>query len=193
MVLEQHKQYYKEIFALEGFFQSPFLMFGYQEMSKKYYGVRDFIEFLLKRDIEVTVLDYLDQRADLIHDMNKPIPEQYILAYNTFCDIGCLEHVFDTNQCIRNCLNMVAVDGLYVLHTPVAGYVEHGLHTFNANMLIWVVENNGFEIVYKQYSSKAGERLSSPQGNALLWLVAKRREVTNFKIPMQTRRDIIEA
>ncbi|KKL62940.1 hypothetical protein LCGC14_2180140 [marine sediment metagenome] len=193
MILEQHIQYYKEIFALDGFFQSPFLMFGYQEMKSTTFLGKDFKSFLEKKGVIVTVLDYLDTRADLIHDMNKPIRAEHLFAYNTFCDIGCLEHVFDTRQCLKNCLDMVAIEGLYMLHTPVAGYVNHGLHTFNAGMLKWVVENNGFEIVYEQYSSKGGERLSKPQGDALLWLVAKRREVVDFKIPMQTRNDIIEA
>jgi len=188
MVLEHHKRYFDSIFQIPGFWDSPFLMFGFQEM----YGVPDFKTFLDRKGVkEVTVLDYSDERADIYHDMNHPYPE-IKNSYKVVCDIGCLEHVFNTYQCMKNLMDAVIVGGLYIIHTPVAGYINHGFHTFNAKMLRWVLEHNGFSIEYAELSSKGGALMAEPKRDCLLWMVGRKiQPVEDFVFPIQERGNVI--
>jgi hypothetical protein len=137
---------------------------------------------------EIEVLDLFDPRATLRYDMNQPVPESEHERYGTLLDIGCLEHVFDTRQCLENCLRMVRPGGCYFLHTPVKGFFGHGLHALNPEGLLLALEENGFEIVYHRYCAKDGTPLADPDAAAdvILWLVGrKRRSVGRFEIPQQ--------
>lgn len=136
-------------------------------------------------------LDYFDQRADLRHDMNVPIPRSQHERYGTLIDIGSIEHVFDTRQCMENCLKMIRVGGVYFLHTCVNGYYMHGLHVFSPEALVKAVAINGFEIEYCKFSTNFGVPVTSSHplaadANILIWLVArKKRRISKFTCPQQ--------
>lgn len=141
------------------------------------YGLRD-----------VTVLDLFDPRAHLAYDMNEPVPEQEHGRYASLLDIGCLEHVFDTRQCLESCLRMLRPGGSYYLHTNVNGCFGHGLHVFSPEALLSALERNGCEIVHVRYSTPDGVVLAHPEQarDAIIWLVArKRKEVVPFVCPQQ--------
>jgi SAM-dependent methyltransferase len=141
------------------------------------YGVRD-----------LHVLDFFDDRADLRFDMNYPIPEDQRERYGTVIDIGCLEHLFNSAQCLENCLRMVRPGGHYFLHTPVNGYFGHGLHVFNPVGLIDVCKLNGFEVKHVRYSTEAGAPVTDPSvnNNVIIWLVAqKTQKLEQFVCPQQ--------
>lgn len=206
MVLTEHKKFYSDIFKIDGFYENPFLMFGFQEISKDFenrLGAKSFKGWLHLMGVkDITVLDYEDKRADVHFDMNYPFNQdtnKFIGAFKVVCDIGCLEHVFNSAQAMKNCMDAVEVGGLYFLHTHVAGYCKHGFHTFNCDMLKWVVENNGFKIEYCEYSYKNGVATSPPrrgpnEGNVIIWLVARRVEVKDkFHLPIQDRQMIHES
>lgn len=136
----------------------------------------------------VRVIDLYDERADLRVDMNKPISTQLLDSCDCFIDIGCLEHLFDTRQCLENCLSMVRTGGHYVLHTPVNGYFAHGLHVFNPDAIRDALLLNGFEMRYECYTTARGARVVNParRGDILFWLVAQRvRRRADFVIPTQ--------
>ena len=153
------------------------------------YRVADFSQLLRNYGAkDIRVLDLFDARADLQYDMNLPLPSAECGRYGTVIDIGSLEHVFDTRQCLENCLGMVRVGGVYVLHAPVKGYYLHGLHTFNPEALLQALTLNGFELVYHRYSTDGGAPLDDPATgeNVLIWLVGRRRvDVSGFKYPQQ--------
>jgi hypothetical protein len=141
------------------------------------YGVRD-----------LHVLDLFDDRADLRFDMNYPMPEDQRERYGTVIDIGCLEHLFNSAQCLENCLRMVRVDGHYFLNTPVNGYFGHGLHVFNPVGLIDACKENGFEIKHLRYTTETGAPVTNPSvnNNVILWLVAqKKHRLEQFVCPQQ--------
>ena len=201
MVLTQHRMYYKEIFKIPGFLKGSFLMFGFQDISNDFNDnlevpFKSFKNLLERRGVEdITVLDYDDRRADIHTDMNFATNTNLLLKleyqFEVVCDIGCLEHVFNTAQCLENCLSMVKVGGLYMLHTPVNGYFKHGLHTFNPDMLRWVLKENGFEIVYDKFSTKSGKPVTSPLGDTLIWLVGRRNVVKPFfYFPIQQKQKL---
>ena len=144
------------------------------------------IKSLGARDVDI--LDLFDERATIVHNMNQPVPGDWHLRYATVIDIGCLEHLFDTWTCLTNCLRMIRPGGHYVLHTPVNGYFAHGLHVFNPRGLIAALEQNGFQVLYKRYSSTAGKPLKTPVNarDVLMWIVAKKlRDVPRLIPPEQ--------
>jgi hypothetical protein len=149
----------------------------------------DLVTYLRSRGIqEIEVLDHFDRRASLQYDMNAPVPDQEHERYGTLIDVGCLEHVFDTRQCLENCLRMVRTGGIYFLCTCVNGYLRHGLHVFNPEGLVDALKQNGFEIVYCRYSTSRGGPISDPSEwrNALIWLVGRKtRALKKFNPPQQ--------
>ncbi len=209
MVLTEHKIFHCEIFKILGFLDSPFLMWGFQELSKGFDPIlkdaKSFKGLLHLMGVkDITVLDYEDPRADIHFDMNYPWDQntnKFIGSFKVVCDIGCLEHTFNSAQAMMNCIDAVELGGLYVLHTPVSGYFKHGFHTFNPEMLIWVLKHNGFEIEYCKYSTKSGSELNEPSirrdvfmENTLIWIVAKKVEQKDkFHMPIQDKRNIHES
>ena len=137
---------------------------------------------------DVRTMDYFDKRADIVQDMNHPIDESLKGAFSTVIDIGSLEHVFDTKQCLWNLFRLLKVHGYLLLHTPCNGYFNHGFHTFSPECIIRAVEMNGFEVKYLKYSTPDGFELEHPNivSDAILWLAAeKKEEKENFVIPQQ--------
>jgi len=146
-------------------------------------------EFLLSKGYATTTLDFFDPRAHLRYDMNRPIPESEYGRYATMMDIGSIEHLFDTAQCIENCLRMVRIGGHYMLTTNVHGYYGHGLHVFNPQGLVDCLTGNGFRIVYMKYSTLKGEPVANPRKHrdVLIWLVGKKeKDIPEFVCPQQT-------
>ena len=194
MVLHsRHLEFYKEIFQIPDFVAEPVLTIGFQDM-----GGEDFPQDFAFRNVgdlfrargttDVTTLDLFDDRADLRYDLNLPVPEEEHERYGLVFDIGSIEHLFDTRQCLENCLRMVKEGGHYFVMTAVKGYVRHGFHTFHPDVLRRALVGNGFEISYLRYTSKAGDRLDDPDAadNSLIWLVGRKtRPLGEFQIPQQ--------
>jgi hypothetical protein len=166
----------------------------------------DATELLRARGIaDVTSIDLFDETADLQYDLNVPVPSREEERYRTVCDIGSLEHVFDTKQCMENCMRMVGPGGHYLLQTPVKGYYGHGFHTFNPELIISAFRLNGFDIEYLKYSTGNGMPIEElehvPAGlpgeqvqvlprrsppKCLIWIVGKKTApMEDFQIPQQ--------
>jgi hypothetical protein len=192
MVLVEHLRYYEEVLTIPGLLQDPVLTFGFQDIAtgvtldgKQY---ENFGQFVCARGMTALSLDLFDPRSELRYDMNYPVPEAEIERFGTLIDIGSLEHVFDTKQCLANCLGMIRTGGYYLLHTAVNGYYGHGIHVFAPEALIACLELNGFEIGYIRFSGMDGTPLESPRDgtDALVWIVAKKvRQVNPFACPQQ--------
>ena len=154
------------------------------------YRAPDLGEALRLRGVNsVEVLDLFDERASLKLDMNRQVPDRYHGKFRLFIDIGCLEHLFDTRQCLENCLKMVQVGGHYVLHTPVDGHFAHGLHVFNPRAITTALELNGFDLTYTKFTTPRGRTVHKlgTGKDTIMWLVARKvADVENFQIPQQT-------
>lgn len=57
--------------------------------------------------VQIDTLDLFDPRADIRHDMNLAVPEALKNRYASAIDIGSLEHVFDTRQCLKNLIDKI--------------------------------------------------------------------------------------
>jgi hypothetical protein len=192
-ILKMHVHVHREVFALPGMLEEPVLQIGYQVIRGRNlpedFDYPDVKAFLAARGVtDVTAIDYFDHKADLRYDLNRPVPEHEHERYRTVIDIGTIEHLFDTRQCLENCMRMTAVGGHYFLHTPVKGWFEHGLHTFHPRVMTRAFELNGFEIVWQHFTSMRGEWLESADDadDSLVWIVARKTaSMGEFQIPQQ--------
>lgn len=192
-ILRGHVGFFRDIFAIPGFLKEPFLMFGHQDLIgadfPPDFRFKDVKELLASQDIRnVTTVDLFDERADWRFDLNNPVPDSHHETYATVMDIGSLEHLFDTAQVLENCLRMVALNGFYLLETPVNGCLRHGFHTFNPDMIIRTLELNGFAVRYLKYISFFGVPIADPGDaeHALMIIVAqKTRPLLTLTIPQQ--------
>jgi hypothetical protein len=188
-----HVDVHREIFSLPGMLDEPVLQIGYQIIVGNnlpadfdYPDVKAFLESRGVRDI--TAIDYFDHKADRRYDLNHPVPEDEHERYQTVIDIGTIEHLFDTRQCLENCMRMVKVGGLYFLHTPVNGYCGHGLHTFDPWVMVRAMQINNFEIVHQRFTTARGEPIESAKdsAHALVWIVGRKTaSMGEFQIPQQ--------
>lgn len=153
------------------------------------YRVKDFSSFLQEQGLQkVDIIDLFDERANMQIDMNAPVSEELHEKYHAFIDIGCVEHLFDTAQCLKNALQMITPEGYFFLQTPVNGYFAHGFHVLSPDMILQLLELNGFEIVRKQYTNAQGKILKDPGGycDVMIWILAKKtRSIKEFQLPQQ--------
>lgn len=193
-ILKMHVDLHREIFALPGLAAEPFLQIGHQIIVGKdlpedfdYPDVKQMLEARWGLT-DIKSVDPFDHKAELRYDMNLPVPEHEHERYQTVIDIGTIEHVFDTRQCLENCMRMVRVGGHYFLHTPVNGYCGHGLHTFDPWVMGRALAMNNFEIVYHQFTSARGERIDDAKDaeHSLVWIVGRKTaSMGEFQIPQQ--------
>jgi hypothetical protein len=190
-IAKRHIEFYREIFELPGFLSEPVLMIGFQDIIgddlPQDFDYKNVNQLLAARGLgEMVTLDLFDPRADVRYDLNVPVPEHE--RYGLVFDIGSIEHVFDTRQCLESCLRMVRAGGHYFVVTVVKGYLRHGFHAFHPDLLGQALTANGFEVPYTRFSSKAGAPLTEPDDadDALIWIVGRKtRPLEQFQIPQQ--------
>lgn len=192
-IIREHTPYYREIFNFPGFWQENFLIIGLPYMEghhiSKDFNVMNLKDLVLSHGLKkVYSVDLFDANADYRWDLNLPIPKNFHNGFKVLIDIGTLEHIFDTRQCLENYFRLVTPGGLFVLVTPVNGFFGHGFHVFNPEILLSALEKNGYKILYKKFTTSTGIEISDPTlpGNILLWIVAKKeKRLGRFVIPQQ--------
>jgi hypothetical protein len=134
-------------------FTGPSLSYGRQDMNVSYPGTRwmferlglaadpagfidpppeteniDFARLINLMGVgPLTVLDVSPyQDADIIADLNYPVPAESHGRYGLIVDGGTMEHVFDVRQCMKNTAEMLRPGGRAMHITPVNNYVNHG-------------------------------------------------------------------
>jgi hypothetical protein len=85
--------------------------------------------------------------ATHVHDMNCAIPESMKGQYSLVIDSGTLEHVFNYPIAIKNCMEMLDVNGTCVLITPANNFCGHGFYQFSPELFFNIFGSiNGFQI-----------------------------------------------
>lgn len=109
------------------------------------YADRFFTELGAER---LTTLDASGfEGANIIHDLNRPIPTDWHEKYSVVFDGGTLEHVFHFPTALRNCLEMTSVGGHFITVTPANNYMGHGFYQFSPELYARVLgEANGFHL-----------------------------------------------
>jgi len=97
---------------------------------------------------QVSFLDASDfEGADVIHDLNLPVPEHMKQTYDAIYDGGLLEHVFNAPAAFKSCMEILKVDGRLLLVTPANNLFGHGFYQFSPELFFRLFsEANGFEV-----------------------------------------------
>jgi hypothetical protein len=77
--------------------------------------------------------------AEIVHDMNRPIPECLVSSFDLLLDGGTLEHVFDFPTAIRNVMQMVATNGRFISCTVANNFSGHGFYLFSPELFYRVL------------------------------------------------------
>jgi hypothetical protein len=85
--------------------------------------------------------------ATLLHDLNKPIPDEWKSQYDFLFDGGSLEHIFNFPQAIQNYCNLLRPGGSMILFTVANNFCGHGFYQFSPELFYRVLsKENGFEV-----------------------------------------------
>lgn len=112
---------------------------------------RSYADFFFTHYLGVNNLSVIDssdyEKADIIHDMNNPIPESYHESFHVVIDGGTLEHVFNFPTAINNCMSMLKTGGSIFIFSMANNHCGHGFYQFSPELFFRVFEeSNGFEI-----------------------------------------------
>jgi SAM-dependent methyltransferase len=85
--------------------------------------------------------------AEVVHDLNKPLPQQFKERFDLVYDGGTLEHVFNFPLALQNCMEMLRPGGRLFLHTIANNYCGHGFYQFSPELFFRVFsDENGFQM-----------------------------------------------
>ena len=97
-----------------------------------------YCETLLTQHFGATAVDSIDnspyEQASIIADMNRPVPASLLSAFDTVIDFGCIEHIFDVAQSLRNVANMCSPGGRILHLLPANGFCGHGFYQFSPEL-----------------------------------------------------------
>lgn len=151
-------------------FEGPVLTFGRQEIATSYAAavkilqseglklpgisspkissslrIRDLEFFHLLGLDDVQALDYSDyEHAEILHDLNSPVPDALREKFGFILDGGTLEHVFDVRQGLANVAAMLKPGGRVLHHSPANNWTNHGFYQFSPTLYFDYYEANRF-------------------------------------------------
>lgn len=96
----------------------------------------------------VNTLDYSSyEGADLIHDLNRPIPDELKAQFDVVIEAGSLEHVFNFPIAIANLMQMTKVGGTIFASTVSNNLCGHGFYQFSPELIFRIfTSENGFKL-----------------------------------------------
>jgi SAM-dependent methyltransferase len=97
---------------------------------------------------EIVAIDASDyEGAQVIHDMNDPIPDYLESSFDLFLDGGTLEHVFDFPTASRNCMRTVRPGGRFISFTMANNFSGHGFYQFSPELFFRLLSGkNGYSM-----------------------------------------------
>ena len=118
---------------------------------------------------DVTSIDASSyEGSSILHDMNRPIPDDLKGRFDVVIDGGTLEHVFNFPVAIKNCMEMVAVGGHFLGLTPANNFMGHGFYQFSPELFFRIfTPDNGYAIeqlyLHEDHPGARFYRVSDPQ------------------------------
>lgn len=97
----------------------------------------------------VEAMDFSDfEGANLVHDLNAPVPEDYVGRYDVIFDGGTTEHVFDVAASMDNINRMLAPGGIFISAVPANNWFGHGFYQFGPELVFSYWKHGcGFEVL----------------------------------------------
>ena len=117
----------------------------------KNYQFGDYSDGFLREFLGVSALTIMDfstyEGADMIQDLNEPVPEHLENRFDALIDSGSLEHVFNFPVAVANLMKLVRVGGTIFITTPTNNLCGHGFYQFSPELMFRVfTKENGFEL-----------------------------------------------
>jgi len=108
---------------------------------------RTFFAALGFRPAQVSSLDASDyEGADIVHDLNVPVPDALHSRYDVIFDSGTLHYVFSVKDSLFNLCRMCRVGGIIVNFNPI-DFSDQGFLGLDAELFRDFYSANGFERV----------------------------------------------
>lgn len=83
----------------------------------------------------ICAIDFSDfEGAQILHDMNFPIPHSLIDSFDLVLDGGTLEHIFDLPTSLRNAAQIVRPNGWFISLTQTNNFCGHGFYQFSPEL-----------------------------------------------------------
>lgn len=127
-----------------------FSILNIEEDAKQFVKENDYSEKFFKSlgAEEISSIDFSSyEGAEIIQDMNEPIPEDLKERFSMVHDGGSLEHVFNIPQALKNCMEMVEIGGHFTQVNIANNLMGHGFWQFSPELIFRVFSPaNGFEI-----------------------------------------------
>ncbi|MFL5780382.1 MAG: methyltransferase domain-containing protein [Thermoleophilaceae bacterium] len=97
---------------------------------------------------EVRALDVSAyEGADIVHDLNEPVPAELEGRFDVVFDGGSLEHVFDVAAALRNYMRMVRVGGRLIVATMADNHCGHGFYQLSPELFFRALsEPSGYRV-----------------------------------------------
>jgi SAM-dependent methyltransferase len=99
---------------------------------------------------EIFAIDVNDfEGANILHDMNQPLPDSLFSAFDVVLDGGTLEHIFDLPTALRNATRMVRPNGRFISLTQANNFCGHGFYQFSPELFYrFLCSENGYVTEY---------------------------------------------
>ena len=95
--------------------------------------------------------------ATRLHDLNEPVPAAWHEQFDLVFDGGTLEHVFNFASALKNCMQMVKLQGRFVSITLPNNWCGHGFFQFSPELFFRALSpENGFSIVEMYFADVEG-------------------------------------
>ena len=114
------------------------------------YKNQAYCEVLLNKYFGATKVESVDnsnyEDATYVHDMNQSLPPNLIGKFDTVFDGGCLEHIYNAPQALKNC-SLFCKPGGQILHVlPANNFCGHGFWQFSPELFFSLYsKNNGYD------------------------------------------------
>lgn len=97
---------------------------------------------------QVNSLDFSSyEGADIVHDLNYPIPDELEGRFDCLVDGGSIEHIFNIPVVIENYMRLVRQDGSIFIQTTANNHFGHGFYQFSSEFFYRVFEEkNGCRV-----------------------------------------------
>ncbi len=97
---------------------------------------------------EVVALDNSAyEGAATVIDLNAPLPDALKNRFTVVIDGGCLEHIFNFPQAIKNSMEMLSIGGHFLGITPANNFCGHGFYQFSPEVYFRIFSGeNGFRV-----------------------------------------------
>jgi SAM-dependent methyltransferase len=103
------------------------------------------------RNLGFNIIDSIDvsnyEGANIVHDLNIPIPDNMVSKYDLVFDGGTTEHLFNQLNALENIHNLLKIGGVIVHYTPANNYLDHGFFQPQPSFYYEYYLENGYEII----------------------------------------------